>query len=49
MVNSQLFSVMNKHSHLSFNITEKGQMKVPDYYNSILEYTRKYGKNNVFQ
>ena len=36
-------------SHLCFNITEKGQMIVPDWYNRILDYTRKHGKNNVFQ
>ena len=29
-------------SHLRFNITEKGQMIVPDWYNRILDYTRKY-------
>ena len=31
--------------HLCFNITEKGQMIVPDLYNMILEYTITYGKN----
>ena len=36
-------------AHLCFNITEKGYMIVPDLYNMIFEYTRKYGKNNVFQ
>ena len=36
-------------SHLCFNITEKGQMIVPALYNTILEYTRKYDKNYVFQ
>ena len=35
--------------HLCFNITEKGQVIVPDRYNRILHYTRKYGENYVFQ
>ena len=35
--------------HLCFNITEKGQMIVPDKYNTFLDYTRKYCKNSVFQ
>ena len=35
--------------HLFFNITEKGQMIVPDWYNRILDYTRKYGFDCVFQ
>ena len=35
--------------HLCFEITEKWQMIVPDLYNRILDYKRKYGKSNVFQ
>ena len=35
--------------HLCFNVTEKGQMIVPDWYNRFLEYSRKYGKNNVYK
>ena len=35
--------------HLCFNITEIGHMIVPDWYNMILDYTRKYSKNSVFQ
>ena len=30
--------------HLCINITEKGHMIVVDYYNRILDYTRKYCK-----
>ena len=39
----------NYDRHLCFNITEKGHMIVPDWYNRILDYTRKYCKNSVFQ
>ena len=35
--------------HLCLNITEKGHMIVADWYNRILDYTRKYRKNNDFQ
>ena len=35
--------------HLCFNITEKGQMILMDWYNRILDYKRKYDGNNVFQ
>ena len=37
------------NTHLCFAITEKGHMIVPDWYNRILDYTRKYCKNIVFQ
>ena len=37
------------HPHLFFNITGKGQMIVPDWYNWILDYTKKDGKNKGFQ
>ena len=35
--------------HLCLNITEKGHMIVPDWYNKILSYTKTYGKNKFFQ
>ena len=35
--------------HLCFNITQKGQMIVPDLYNRILDYTSKYCKNCIFK
>ena len=35
--------------HLCFNITEKGQTIVPDWYNRILDSTKKYRKKNVIQ
>ena len=35
--------------HLCFDITEKGQMLVPDWYNRIWDYTKKYRDNSVFQ
>ena len=43
------YGVPNIVGHLCFNITENGQMIVPDWYNRILHDTKKYGKNKVFQ
>ena len=40
---------IKEKDHLCFNITEKGHMIVLDWYNRILDYTRKYCKNSVFQ
>ena len=36
-------------THLFFNDIEKGQMIVPDWYNKILDYPKKYGTNKAFQ
>ena len=41
--NQKFFIKVIKLGHLCFNITEKGHMIVPDWYNMILVYTRKYG------
>ena len=40
--------IVTARKQLCFNITEKGQMIVSDWYNRILVYTRQYGKNIVF-
>ena len=41
-------SIQLQADNLCFNITEKGKMIVPDWYNKILDYTRKYCGNSVF-
>ena len=45
---NQLHQSLSQATHLCFNITEKGHMIVPDWYNRILDYTRKYCKNSAF-
>ena len=49
LLEKALKEIFNSTKHLCFNITEKGQMIVPDLYNTILEYPRKYGKKQFFQ